>query len=230
MKFDKSIRYVIAFFALFCITGGAGAQSTDPATPSPVTSNVINGKGNGATVDYYYQVTAGPGELDVAFKARTVAYAETVVAEVFDGQNKLLRLDLSADSDGPQNAGKVQLSSQRVLLIHVSLKPRISTFQVKVTGPIQLASAAQADPGPLPPQMKTQTESSAPSVTSKSGQGSKKLVSSLCDVANALPSLQFGANGQLLGLTKCGYLHLEMLDGSIQEVQLTKVKKLVIKR
>ncbi len=220
MKHCKSIRYAIAFFALFCITVAAGAQSTDSAAPSPVTSNVINGKGNGATVDYYYQVTAGPGELGVAFKARTVAYAETVVAEVLDGQNKLLRLDLSADSDGPQNAGIVQLSSQRALVIHVSLKPRISTFQVKLTGPIQLGPAAPLSPDAAPAQMNTP----------KSGQGSKNRSLSLCDVANALPSLQFGANGQLLGLTKCGYLHLEMLDGSIQEVPLTRIKKLVIKR
>src|ERR1700682_2550594 len=144
MKPSKSIRYLIAFLALFtgvCVIA-AGAQSTDSAHPSPVTSSVIHGNGNGATVDYYYQVTAGPGELGVAFQARTVAYAETVVAEIFDGQNKLLRLDLSADSDGPQNGGKVQLSSQKVLLVHVGLKPRISTFQITFTGPIQLASSA----------------------------------------------------------------------------------------
>jgi hypothetical protein len=231
MKPSKSIRYSIAFLALFTVASviAAGAQSTDSAHPSPVTSSVIHGKGNGATVDYYYQVTAGPGELGVAFQATTVAYAETVVAEIFDGQNKLLRLDLSADSDGPQNAGKVQLSSPRVLLVHVGLKPRISTFQVKLTGPVQLASPAPENPD-APPQMKGQTGPSAPSANPKYGQNSKKLALSLCDVANVLPSLQFSANGQLLGLTKCGYVHIEMFDGSIQEIPLTKIKKLVIKR
>ncbi len=227
----KSIWYSITLFTLFTVASMiAGAQSTDSANPSPVTSSVINGKGNGATVDYYYQVTAGPGELGVAFQAKTVAYAETVVAEVFDGQTKLLRLDLSADSDGPLNSGKAQLSSPRVLLVHVGLKPRISTFQVKLTGPIQLASLAPANPDLAPPPMKAQPGSSGSSATPKYGQNSKKLALSLCDVANVMPSLQFGANGQLLGLTKCGYLHIEMLDGSIQDVPLTKIKKLVIKR
>ena len=227
----KLFRFIACLaFALPALSGGAAkAQSTDPAAPTPVTSGVISGKGNGGVVSYYYQAAAGPGELSVGFRARTTAYAETVLAEVLDGDKKLLRLDLSADSDGPQSSGKISLSSRRTLLIHVLSKPRIATFQVTLSGPLHLP-ATQAEPV---------TDSTQGAKRSSSGDTHARATNSrAADAAKWLPCIgtdaglpvQIGADGRLLGLENCGYVRLEMQDGSSQEIPVGKIKRIIVHR
>src|SRR5688500_14516300 len=82
-----------AFLALLLLAASvvpSAAQSSDPDSPTPLTSNVIEGEGDGEAAVYYYRFAAGPGEVKVTVDAKTDYYSTPLEIQLSDRDGKEL--------------------------------------------------------------------------------------------------------------------------------------------
>src|SRR6187455_699581 len=76
--------------ALFLAHGVAIGQSEDRDSPTPVSSNVIEGEGDGKATTYYYSFSAGPGDLKVTVDGKTDNYSSPLRVKLSDEDGKEL--------------------------------------------------------------------------------------------------------------------------------------------
>jgi hypothetical protein len=206
---------------------GVNAQSQDRENPTPLTSNTIKGSGTGQKVEYYYSFTAGPGEVVVTVDLKAKSGSTNADVEVFDADSKIFYYYPNATSTNDHAVKKFTLNSEQALILRLALDSSAGAYSIKLTGPIQLATAPPAgdsvssgqQPEPKtdsPPEDAANTQpTEASGGTTKSGKSSKlDLTVDLLQTA-----------GKHLGLPTSGILHIVMKDGTMQDIDLSKVKK-----
>lgn len=68
-NYVNSFAILIIFFIVLAVS--EKAQSTDPFSPTPITTEVVNGRWtSGKRVAYYYSFTGGPGVVKVQFNCK----------------------------------------------------------------------------------------------------------------------------------------------------------------
>src|SRR5215218_8120024 len=76
-KYRKFYAIHLAVMAMLCLGSALAihAQSTDIDSPTALTSNVIDGEGDGKAETFYYSFTANKGDVKVTVDAKTDYYS-----------------------------------------------------------------------------------------------------------------------------------------------------------
>ena len=202
---------------------GANAQSQDRDNPTPLTSNTIKGSGAGKKVEYYYSFTAGPGEVAVTVDLKAKAGSTNADVEVFDADSKIFYVYPNATTTAEHAVKRFTLNSKQPLILRLSFDSSAGEYSIKLSGPVELPAPvvepAASEPAATAEQPATSSSESdsatgATADTAKSGKTSK---------------LNFGVNilqsvGAQFGLPTSGVLHIVMKDGTVQDIDLSKVK------
>jgi hypothetical protein len=225
----KSRQILLIIFLLLAATvSAANAQSQDRDNPTALAANTITGSGIGKKVEYYYSFTAGPGEIAVTIDLKAKTGSTNADVEIFDADSKVFYYYPNATSTNEHAVKKFTLNSEQPLTLRLALDTSAGAYSIKLAGPIQLATVppagetAAAGEQPQPPtdvpQPDTANTTPADSLsgtTAKSGKSSK--------LDFSLDLLQTA--GKHFGLPTSGILHIVMKDGSVQDIDLSQVKK-----
>lgn len=229
--FSDSFVIVMAIIGLLILTGSAvtvRAQSIDRDNPSPLTSNEARGQGIGKNVEYFYSFLAGPGEIVLTTDVRAKAYStffETLLFNMDAQELGFIRYGPTMRSE--RRVTRIQIAQQQPVLLQIALDSSAGDYMVRVSGAVQLESAATLSETPVQqdafstPAATTEAapaDSAQPTVTTTDPAGGK--VSEFQKLW-----MRLGAASELLGLSKIGKLKIDMKDGTSQEVSLLKVKK-----
>ena len=219
---------LITFLLLAATVSAANAQSQDRDNPTALAANTITGSGIGKKVEYYYSFTAGPGEIAVTIDLKAKTGSTNADVEIFDADSKVFYYYPNATSTNEHAVKKFTLNSEQPLTLRLALDTSAGAYSIKLAGPIQLAtvppagetSAAGEQPQPptdVPPPdtANTTPADSSSGTTAKSGKSSK--------LDFSLDLLQTA--GKHFGLPTSGILHIVMKDGSVQDIDLSQVKK-----
>jgi hypothetical protein len=220
----KSRRILLLTFLLMAATAiGVNAQSQDRNNPTPLAADTIKGSGAGKKVEYYYSFTAGPGEVAVTVDLKAKAGSTNADVEIFDPDSKIFYLYSNATTTAEHAVKRFTLNSKQTLILRLSFDSSAGEYSIKLSGPVELATPvvepAASEPAATGEQPATSSSDSdaatgATADTTKSGKTSK---------------LNFGINilqsvGTQFGLPTTGMLHFVMKDGSVQDIDLSKVK------
>jgi hypothetical protein len=214
-----------------------GAQSTDMESPTPLSSNVLTIAGpKKVNQQFYYSLSAGPGEVTMTFDVRAKAYSTFVGVKVFDSEmNTLTYHNMSAATGSPGIAKKTfEVSEKQTIVVSFTSDPSLANCKITFGGAVELAAGMNGSGGPIvseaspptateiSPQVLSET-SVQPTEEAASGSGggskNKSFTMSILD-----------AVGQRFNIPANGKLKIEMKDGSVQEIDLGQVKKIVVKK
>jgi hypothetical protein len=175
---NLAVVVLVIFVASFA---SAAAQSTDRDRPTKLTSNEIKGGPVDDTVEYYYSLAAGPGELTVTVdaKANKNAAAPGIFVELFDSKARRL-LNISAIvglGDSKRDIKSVKLGSRQPVVMQLKLERGLEQYLVRIEGALQLGKPEQ---------------------TAGASQSSRSK------------------------------MRIEMNDGSIQEIDLSRVRRITV--
>ena len=235
MKHCKLIFLALIVTTWAAIADGTLAQSTDQSNPTPIASNelVITGpKKNNQ--QYFYSFTGGPGEVTITLNVKAKTYSTFVGIKVFDAElNTLTYHNMSADTGSPGMVlKKFDVGEKQTLVLSFNSDPNLGECRLKVGGAVEFseqtsngnlsATLSQSNPTMSNSQsevMAASSDQSTPSVQSNSDNKNKSFVFSVLD-----------AVGQRFNVPATGKLRIEMKDGTVQEIDLTQVKKLHVKQ
>jgi hypothetical protein len=158
----KNYRYsnLLNLFAvvLCCLTAAvsAGAQSTDMDTPTPLTSNVINGEGDGKGESLYYSFTATQGDLKLNLDAKTDNYSTPVeVVLLTEDGKELLQVTAVAGDKMERVVGTKHFVREQNVILRISTREdkqvKLLTYKVKLDGAIKIQAPVIAPATPATP-------------------------------------------------------------------------------
>jgi hypothetical protein len=99
-------RSCALLFIVMALCGLTSAQSTDPANPTPITSNKVQGFASKAGATYYYRFKAKPGSVTVTLKGWTNNYATQFEADLLSSDGTDLGDIYVSASDTPSSKSK----------------------------------------------------------------------------------------------------------------------------
>lgn len=147
------------FVFLIALAVAAIGQSTDRDNPTKLTKPEISGfiDGQNARTQYYYSVTAGPGELVITLDVKAVGYHTSVAYKIFDQDAREIA-DGSVDSvQGGENrrVDRFVLSRKTSFIIRLTPGPiwgksESGSFRLRLSGPVDVSGASS--PTCLPKQ------------------------------------------------------------------------------
>jgi hypothetical protein len=115
-------RSCILLFILVALCGLTSAQSQDPANPTPITSNKVQGFANNAGATYYYRFKAKKGSVTVTLKGWTNNYSTQFEADLLSSDGTDLDDIYVSASDTPSSASKdFSFDSEQLVTIVVKL-------------------------------------------------------------------------------------------------------------
>jgi hypothetical protein len=212
------------------IVGGtvsATAQSTDQSNPTPISSNELTITGpKKNNQQFYYSFTAGPGEVTLQFNVRAKSSSTFVGVKVFDAElNTLAYQNMSADTSPSMALKKFDVGAKQTLILSFTSDSSLGECKIKFGGAVEFGGS-ESSPSPNAdstatnsmPEVKPVDQGSGAGASTSSGKN-KEFVFSILD-----------AVGQRFNIPAKGKLRLEMKDGSVQEIDLTQVKKILVKQ
>jgi hypothetical protein len=229
--------YLLAAVAFLISVAGTGtAQSIDQSNPTPITSNELIIAGPKKTnQQYFYSFTGGPGEVSITLSVKAKSYSTFVGIKVFDAElNTLASHNMSADSSSPGLAKKkFDVGESQTLVLSFTSDTNLAECKLKFEGTVEFAagqSSSTSTPSepvssetssPAETPVQTETPSTTVEQTSTTGKlgKNKTFINSILDAA-----------GQRFNIPANGKLRIEMKDGSVQEIDLTQVKKIQVKQ
>src|SRR6185369_14171774 len=142
----KSRRILLVSFLLLAVTAiTANAQSQDRDNPTLLSADTIKGSGIGKKVEFYYRVTAGPGEVVLTVDLKAKAGATSAEVEIFDEDaNKIFYYYPNATSQNERGVKRVTLSGKQNLTLRLALDGSAGEYSIKLAGAIELATAPPA--------------------------------------------------------------------------------------
>ena len=218
----------ILIIALILVGGlAASAQSTDQSNPTPITSNELTIAGpKKSNQQFYYSFTAGPGEVSLQFSVKAKTYSTFVGVKIFDAElNTLTYHNMSADSSQSMVLKKFDVGAKQTLVMSFTSDSNLGECKIKLGGAVELGGAESSSSSTSDstatnstPEVQPVEQGSGAGASTSSGKN-KDLVFSVLD-----------AVGQRFNIPANGKLRLEMKDGSVQEIDLTQVKKILVKQ
>jgi len=221
----RSRRTILVSFLLLAVTAiTTNAQSQDRDNPTLLSADTIKGSGIGKKVEYYYRLTAGPGEVALTVDLKAKAGATSAEVEVFDEDaNKIFYYYPNATSQNERDVKRITLSGKQNLTLRLALDGSAGEYSIKLAGAIELTPPVDAS---SPPDAAvSNAEQTQPANTSQSDTATDTPATK----AGKPGKLTFGMNilqavGTQFGLPTSGVLHLVMRDGTVQQIDLSKVK------
>jgi hypothetical protein len=220
-------RIVFSLIAFILSTPFTFAQSTDPANPTAIVGNqtVVKGPKKNDQL-HYFSFIAGPGEVTVSLIVKAKTGSTFVGIKVFDSEMKTISYhNMSADTSSPGMAmKKFDVGEKQTVVLSFTSDSSLGECTIKLGGAVEVASLpiADTDMQSQPPTSEappsTDAGSSGEVNTSQSGKN-KTMMMSILD-----------AVGQRFNIPANGKLRIEMNDGSVQEIDLSQVKKILVKK
>ena len=145
LKALTSLAFIIALSVVVL------GQSTDRDNPTKLTSPEISGfvDGQNAGKQYYYSVTAGPGELVVTLDVRAVGNHTSVEYEIFDPDARKIAGEYVSSQKGGENrrVDRFVLSRKTSFIIRLTPgtvwgKIESGTFRLRLSGPVDISGAS----------------------------------------------------------------------------------------
>lgn len=222
---SRSIATTFLVIAACCLALG---QSTDQANPTPLQSAelVIAGPQK-ANQQYYYSFPAGPGEVTLSISLKAKSSSTFAGIKVFDEElNTLAFHNMSAEKSPSMAKKTFEVGTKQTLLMSFTSDPSLGEFKIKFGGAVEFGSSSSL-PAPIsgPP---VATDNGQPSTSSGAENGSNEAPSAKVKNKSFVMSI-LDAAGQRFNIPANGKLRIEMKDGSIQEIDLTQVKKILVK-
>jgi len=233
MKRFKLISYLVVAAALLAVTGVAQAQSTDQSNPTPVASNeltIVGPKKNNQ--QYYYSFTGGPGEVTLTLSVKAKAYSTFVGIKVFDSElNTLAYHNMSADTGSPGMAvKKFEVGEKQTLLLSFNSDSSLAECKIKFGGAVEFGSAETVSATDSSTLTQNPTLTNAMPEAQMIEQGSVTSASASSGKNKAFAFALLDAVGQRFNIPANGKLRVEMKDGSVQEIDMSQVKKILVKQ
>jgi len=226
---EKTIGWTRLALVLALILGAAGAtaaQSNDRDNPTPFTSNTVKGSGIGKKAEYFYSFTAGPGEVVLTMDLKAKAGSTNADVEIFDADSKIFYFYPNATTTNEHAVKKFNLNSEQPLILRLALDSSAGEYSIKLAGPIQLSTAPPAG-DPSPGEQPQPTETAQPNATNTAPtdamSGTTAKAGKNSTLGLSLDLLQTA--GKHFGLPTSGVLHIVMKDGTVQDIDLSQVKK-----
>ena len=134
----------VMLLVMVAFSGVIRAQSQDPANPTPITSNTVEGQAGAEGATYYYSYNAPKGSVTITLKGLTNYYATIFELKLRDSSGKLLgKIYVSAEDTAKSEAKTFSFASaQTVTLIVTLLKDKTLKWQ-KYTLTFSAAKAGQ---------------------------------------------------------------------------------------
>ncbi len=226
----------VAIVGSLILTGSASAaraQSIDRDNPSPLTSNEVRGQGIGKNVEYFYSFLAGPDEVILTSDVRAKAYStffETLLFNMDAQELGVIRYGPTMRSE--RRVTRIQIAQQQPVLLQIALDSSAGDYLVRVSGAVQLDTAATLSETPAQQDASSQVASSQDASPSTAATTDTAQPPTTDPTAGGKVSkfqklwMRMGAASELLGLSNIGKLKVDMKDGTSQEISLMKVKKI----
>ena len=244
-----TLKFLLGLFLFVLLASQTTAQSTDRDNPTPLAANDIRGTGIGNKVEYYFTFLAGPGDIIITVDSGAKGSFSQLEAQLFDlDAQKLAQVqNLPYPGETSRKVSRANLGVQQPVLLRIFLDRDAAQYLVRLTGAIQVAGADSSfsaagsptvatDPAipttettsatpPVPPS----TEA-APPVTPLSEASGPNPSTSASGKITRLKKLwlKLGAAGDVLGAVGASSLHIDMKDGTAQDIAFGKIKKLTV--
>lgn len=197
----------------------AVAQSSDPDHPTPMTGAEVKGRwpGGNKAFAHYYSFTAGPGEVIVMFNFVSDKYSLNVGGQLMDAYGKAFtELNTTAEQNMEYQFvyGMAEESGIRL----------VGRFNVKRRQKLMIGAYSRAGSTPeFGGSYKIRVEGGDPSFNGDTPPAN------LGNSSNNPPANTNTGNGSLPCLPRSGRLRIEMEDGSVQEINLSRMRNASIK-
>lgn len=199
---------------LIVLAGAVIAQSIDPDKPAPMTTNEVKGRWpGGKAVSYYYSFEAGPGEMMIMFDFTPDRELQNVVAELTDVYGRgISNLD---DSQGRSELSYFATTKSLRL---------VGRYQIRSRQKLVVKVASVGDDDVIPGAYKIRVEGGNPSF----GQ-SVEASANQAGLAGKSTEKRMAESDRAACLPKSGTLSLVMSDGTVREINLSRVREASIK-
>ncbi|HEV2861031.1 MAG TPA: hypothetical protein VGX48_08500 [Pyrinomonadaceae bacterium] len=155
-------RLAAAMLTVAAFAAHAAAQvSTDPDSPTPMTTNVVAGKGNGKARTHYYSfvaTAADPGEVKVKVTASTDERSTNLRVNFLgdEGKEVMDEIYLIPHRDPATKVGKHTFAERQKVVMRVTLpddpQVKLLNYKIEVTGAVEFEQpAATPDPASAHP-------------------------------------------------------------------------------
>lgn len=142
---------------LLIVPATVWAQSTDRDNPTVLTSNEIKDEGPGKAVEYYYSITAGPGEVILTVDLKAKSYSTAARFELLDAESNQLvahNMNASTTTGAERAVEKVRVREKQQVVLKLVLDSNAGEYMIRFAG------AVEAAPQPTPTETTPSTESS----------------------------------------------------------------------
>ena len=246
-RMDKAIRCLLAIVFLGT---SAAAQSTDRDNPTPLASNDIRGNAIGKKVEYYYTFLAGPGDVILTVDSGAKGSFSQLEAQLFDLEAEKLGQvqNLPYPGETSRKVTRVSFGAQQPILLRIFLDRDAAQYLVRVSGAVQIAGADASFSGaPTGATTPSATDSTTPTTPDPTTQpvptqpvtptGPPPTTDAITPTPNTATTktsglkklwLKLSSAGEVLGLAGVGSLHVEMKDGTTQDIALRKIKRVLV--
>jgi hypothetical protein len=185
-------------------------------TPTAVTTSIIEGKGDVNGVDDLYRFEAGPGDFTIAVEATTDYYSRQLELKLISANGREAGgVDVVASNATGRTSRTFHTKSHQpfTLSVHADRDASIKSLTYKVTlgGAVDAARPAEAPGASTTDQQLTDVPTNTPPAMA----GRDAIAVSFTQTVNGLPALPAS-----------GVLRLEMKDGTITVIDLSRVSRL----
>jgi len=174
MKFKNLFKYTLVLAITVICSGMLYAQSADMDAPTAMTSNVIEGEGDGKAETVYYSFTATKGDVKVTVDAKTDDRSTPLRVTLLDADGKeLLPIYVVAKGSGTREVGTKRFVRETNVIVRIRMDDdkdvKLLSYKIKLEGAVkfEVPQAAPAEPS-TPTESKPNAEPAPPQPTSSS--------------------------------------------------------------
>ena len=154
---DRFARLTAAILLLTAFAAHSTAQSvsTDPDSPTPMTTNVVTGKSNGKAKTVYYSfvaTAADPGEVKIKVTASTDERSTNMRINFLDedGQKLMDEIYVIPNRDPAVKVGKHTFADRQKVIMRVTLpddpQVKLLNYKIEVTGAVEFETPPEVTP------------------------------------------------------------------------------------
>lgn len=152
---NKKNHYAINFFILALVSltliVATQAQSNDIDNPTPLTSKIIDGEGDGTAETIYYSFMAGKGEVKITVDAKTDDRSTPLRVALLDEDGKeLLPIYVVAKGSGSREVGTKRFVRDTKVLLKIRMDDdrdvKLLTYKIKLDGAVKIDTLSIEQP------------------------------------------------------------------------------------
>jgi len=149
----NALNLILLMILSLTFVSATQAQSTDMDSPTALTSNVIEGEGDGTAETVYYSFTATKGDVKVTVDAKTDDRSTPLRVTLLDEDGKeLLPIYVVAKGTGAREVGKKRFVRDTKVILRIRMDDdkdvKLLSYKIKLDGAVTVAE---------PPATETQT-------------------------------------------------------------------------